>query len=79
MGSVAMALGPGRSVSAEYARQNHYAEVLHDEDLSPERLVAVVDSIVADIDARRARLAEFRVPNSVDVIVTELERAAGLR
>ncbi len=62
--------------NAAYAEARGFSAVLPDAELSPATLVEGVRTLHADLDAWRARLAEFRAPDATAAIVGELEAVA---
>ena len=60
--------------NAEFARLAGYSEVLPQEALGPERLVATVSAMAAALPDWRARLAAFEPPAALEAIAAELER-----
>lgn len=63
--------------NAEYARSLGFSRVVEEEALSGAILVKEVLALLADIDGVTERLGEFVVPDSVALILSALEEAAG--
>lgn len=62
--------------NAAWAEAEGYSHVLAEEALSPERLLATVDEILAETEAESGKIAGFQPPDSVGLIVATIKRAA---
>lgn len=62
--------------NAAWAEAEGYSHVLAEEALTPERLIAAVDEILAETGAESGRIAAFQPPDSVGLIVATIKRAA---
>jgi UDP-N-acetylglucosamine--N-acetylmuramyl-(pentapeptide) pyrophosphoryl-undecaprenol N-acetylglucosamine transferase len=62
--------------NADYTSERGFSEVIADEALAPARLCTALISLLENLPARRARLQEFRPPDSVKLISELLESEA---
>jgi UDP-N-acetylglucosamine--N-acetylmuramyl-(pentapeptide) pyrophosphoryl-undecaprenol N-acetylglucosamine transferase len=60
--------------NAAYAASLGYSRVLDEETLDGRSLIAEIDALNGELEAARARLASFEVPDSVALICAELDR-----
>ena len=62
--------------NAAWAALQGFSHVLEEEALTPESLLAAVDEILAETETESGRIAGFQPPDSVDLIITTIRRAA---